>query len=144
MSEVYQLAETNIRKLRRNSKRKVAEAKRSESNDSSANNSDSSEQDIKSVCKEVAMAENVHSLETNWSSMFFHKQIKFQVDTGADMSLLNEKSWVALGKPKLSKNTQRLRNASGNLISFKGTISNALTDIETASVFQQKKLLVDW
>ena len=42
------------------------------------------------------------------------------------MSLINEKSWVALGKPKLSKNTERLRNAAANWISIKGTISRTV------------------
>ena len=63
-------------KQRRDSKREVAEAKRSESNESCANNSDSIRTRYRdSVCKEVAMAENVRIAGKKWSSMLSLKNI---------------------------------------------------------------------
>ena len=115
-------------KQRRDSKTKVAEAKRSESKDSSENNSDSSEQGIESACKEVAMAAK-HPYRKNKlvvNVIFENKQTPFRIDTGTDVSLMNEKSWVVLGKLKLSKNKQRLRNTSGNLMPFKETTSRTV------------------
>ncbi|XP_062518304.1 uncharacterized protein LOC134193493 [Corticium candelabrum] len=67
------------------------------------------------------MAENVHNPGNKMviDVIIENKQIQFRVGTGADVSLMNEKFWVALGKLKLSKDTERLRNVSGNLMSFK-------------------------
>ena len=42
------------------------------------------------------------------------------MDTGADVSLIDEPSWVKLGKLMLRGTTERLRNASGKLMEFKG------------------------
>ena len=50
------------------------------------------------------------------------KEVQFRVDTGADVSLLDECSWEKLGKPALSATTDKLRNASGKLMIFKGTV----------------------
>ena len=50
--------------------------------------------------------------------------LTFRVDTGADVSLMDEIAWNKLGQPKLSKEREQLRNASGRIIRFKGMMSD--------------------
>ena len=46
--------------------------------------------------------------------------LTFRVDTGADVSLLDEESWNRIGQPELCEGREQLRNASGQLRTFKG------------------------
>ena len=49
--------------------------------------------------------------------------LTFRVDTGADVSLMDEIAWNKLGQPKLSKEREQLRNASGRIMRFKGMMT---------------------
>ena len=46
--------------------------------------------------------------------------IRFQVDTGADITLVSESDWKSLGKPTLEKSEYTVRDASGNAMSIMG------------------------
>uniref|UniRef100_A0A8R1EML3 RNA-directed DNA polymerase n=4 Tax=Caenorhabditis japonica TaxID=281687 RepID=A0A8R1EML3_CAEJA len=48
------------------------------------------------------------------------KQIKMQLDTGAEVTLMNAKDWMRLNKPKLSHSTINLRTANNEPIKVKG------------------------
>ena len=49
--------------------------------------------------------------------------LTFRVDTGTDVSLMDEIAWNTLGQPKLSKEREQLRNASGQIMRFKGMMT---------------------
>ncbi len=49
--------------------------------------------------------------------------LTFRVDTGADVSLMDEIAWNKLGQSKLSKEREQLRNASGRIMRFKGMMT---------------------
>uniref|UniRef100_A0A8R1HYB7 CCHC-type domain-containing protein n=1 Tax=Caenorhabditis japonica TaxID=281687 RepID=A0A8R1HYB7_CAEJA len=48
------------------------------------------------------------------------KKIKMQLDTGAEVTLMNSKDWMRLNKPKLSHSTINLRTANNEPIKVKG------------------------
>ena len=86
--------------------------------------SELSPEGVDSVCKEVCEAGEVHCVGKKLivNLEIERKEVQFRVDTGADVSLLDECSWEKLGKPALSATTDKLRNASGKLMIFKGTV----------------------
>ena len=49
--------------------------------------------------------------------------LTFRVDTGADVSLMDEIAWNKLGQPKLSKEREQQRNASSRIMRFKGMMT---------------------
>ena len=89
--------------------------------DDSASDPSNTDPSIESICKDVCKIDEVCS-ESN--KILVHvsidgKTIQFRIDTGADVSLLNAQSWECLGSPRLSASRGRLRNASGEVMTFK-------------------------
>ena len=100
----------------------MKEAEQSESSEYGESDSD---QDIDAVCKEVCLAEGVGLMAKCIIIGVAVKNhtVQFRLDTGADVSLMNEESWNVLGKQKLSDVTGRLRNASRRLTKFRGVFT---------------------
>ena len=64
------------------------------------------------------------------------KTLQFRIDTGADVSLLNEESWELLGRPMLTTTKERLRDASGKIMTFVGTCSKLVQFRNTIAEIQ--------
>lgn len=50
------------------------------------------------------------------------KQIRFQLDSGADVSIITHKTWLALGSPQLTPPSCRAKDAQGNPMPMVGEI----------------------
>lgn len=50
------------------------------------------------------------------------RDLSFQLDTGADVTLMSVHDWVTLGKPELRESDTQVRSASGNDIKIKGIL----------------------
>ena len=105
-------------KPKKGPQKKVAQAEQASS---TRTDSDTSGQDIESVVKDVFCAEVGQSSDKKLLvSVRVKKQsIPFKVDTGADVSLMDEVSWEQLGQSRLSEAKKYLRNASGKLMILK-------------------------
>ena len=92
---------------------------------SSSQEDDESSYCIDSVTKNVYCAETVRdtSRKLEVKVRVDDRFLTFRVDTGADVSLMDEIEWNKLGQPKLSKERKQLRNASGQIIRFKGMMT---------------------
>ena len=86
------------------------EVAKAEQASSAGTGSDTSGQDIESLVKDVFCAEvGQSSDEKLLISVRVKKQsIPFRVDTGADVSLMDEVSWEQLGQPRLSEAKEHL------------------------------------
>ena len=86
---------------------------------SSESDSDSSQQDIESVCKDICLAESIRCSGKRLLVRIEGKLLRFRVDKGADVSLIDEPSWKGLGEQTVGVITDRLRNV------FKGAFTGA-------------------
>ena len=108
--------------------KKVQQARNSQKVDLEGSSSQEDEEPsycIDSVTKNVYCAETVRDtlrkleVKVRVDDCF----LTFRVDTGADVSLMDEIAWNKLGQPKLSKEREQLRNASGRIMRFKGMMT---------------------
>uniref|UniRef100_A0A8R1DQH1 Peptidase A2 domain-containing protein n=1 Tax=Caenorhabditis japonica TaxID=281687 RepID=A0A8R1DQH1_CAEJA len=73
-----------------------------------------------------------------------------QLDTGADITLINTKDWAKIGKPKLDKPSIKVKSATGQPINVKGSFTcdftiNGNSATGTAHVAETDTLLgIDW
>ena len=49
-----------------------------------------------------------------------NKSVKFQLDLGSDLTLINLQPWKRLGKPTMIKSYKIARSVTGEKIKFKG------------------------
>ena len=108
--------------------KKVKQARNSQKVDLEGSSSQEDEESsyyIDSVTKNVYCAETVRDtlrkleVKVRVDDCF----LTFRVDTGADVSLMDEIAWNKLGQPKLSKEREQLQNASGQIMRFKGMMT---------------------
>uniref|UniRef100_A0A8R1EKI3 RNA-directed DNA polymerase n=1 Tax=Caenorhabditis japonica TaxID=281687 RepID=A0A8R1EKI3_CAEJA len=78
------------------------------------------------------------------------KPLRMQLDTGADITLINTKDWAKIGKPKLDKPSIKVKSATGQPINVKGSFTcdftiNGNSATGTAHVADTDTLLgIDW
>ena len=52
----------------------------------------------------------------------FKKNIKFQLDSGSDLTIMNYKTWKILKRPTIMKSTKLARTVTGKKINFEGEV----------------------
>jgi hypothetical protein len=102
--------------------RKIQEAEESEMSESE---SDVSYQDIESLFKDIQLIEGVGMVSKHIivEVTVKNKPVQFRLDTWTDVTVITEKSREEVGNPQSSEVSGRLRNASGDLMQFKGVFT---------------------
>ena len=84
---------------------------------------------VESVIKNVCPVESVQLTPQKLlvEVQIQKQQVTFRLNTGADVSLVEETFWQRLGEPQLKMSTEKLRNASGRLTKFKGVFTTTVS-----------------
>ena len=102
---------------------------------------------MESVTKSVYFTERLHDTSQKLS-VDVHVNgclLTFRVDTGADVSLLDEESWNRIEQPELCEGREWLRNASGQLMTFKGvTRAQVCYCTTTIPMLAKEKVPIFW
>lgn len=84
---------------------------------------DSDGSDNSLLCIQVIRKDRKLMTSIRASANTSHKQVQFQIDTGASCNILNHRDYVDLGKPVLDNNQSKLKQ-------FDGSITRALGGCE--------------
>ena len=106
-------------------RRTIAQAEQSSCSESASEECE----DVESVIKDVLSVESVQLISQRLLvEVQIQKQwVTFRLDTGADVSLVEETLWQRFGELKLKMSTEHLRNASRRLMKFKGIFATIIS-----------------
>ncbi|VDP26604.1 unnamed protein product, partial [Heligmosomoides polygyrus] len=77
--------------------------------------------DVASQKKTTERAKNSHK-NFRHSDKRNHIKVEFLLDTGSDITLLNQNLWKKMGSPKLEKTNVIVKNASGDVMQIEGRL----------------------
>lgn len=86
---------------------------------------------VPQVTEETFFVDSVDSGEEPWrvDINILHRKVNFKIDTGADVNIVNKRTWSFLGKPKLQPcETVRLISPGGKL-NVMGSFQSTVTDL---------------